>query len=70
MNQSERDELRKKHYQIGDGYICAYCWFYAGEEDGHEQVLYPCDVIRSLDAWEARELEWAYDYLIKSGVHK
>jgi hypothetical protein len=50
MSQTERDELRQKHYQIGDGYICAYCWFYAGEENGHEQALYPCDAIRVLDA--------------------
>jgi hypothetical protein len=64
MNREGRDEVRHKHRKLWDGspvvrIQCAWC-----------RIPYPCDTIQVLDAWEARELEWAYDYLIKSGVHK
>jgi hypothetical protein len=50
MNQEERDKLRRKHHQLGDSYTCAFCRLWDGE--GHEEVAYPCDVIRVLNAWE------------------
>jgi hypothetical protein len=69
MNQKQRDAMRYMHRP------CDLCL--ADGED--EECLgcatcdienYPCDVIKVLNAWELRELEWAYDYLGKSGIHK
>jgi hypothetical protein len=56
MNQQERDALREKHRRkkFVDGYVCAYCEVPIESEDENE-LDYPCDVIKVLDALEAAE---------------
>jgi hypothetical protein len=64
MNQRERDAIREAHNKVESPTAKNSDWCYLCDD------VWPCDAIKVLNAWEVRELEWAYDYLIKSGVHK
>jgi hypothetical protein len=53
MNAAERKALRAKHapfIEIEFGECCSWCC--AGDE--YPSTPYPCDVIKVLDAWEAK----------------
>ena len=53
MNQQERDELREKHKPVkwNNGFVsCDVCNEII--EENYYPVLYPCDVIKMLDATE------------------
>lgn len=55
MNQQERDALREKHqsFLVNDIPKCEYCYLWDDWLYDSDNVDWPCDVIKVLDAWEA-----------------
>jgi len=54
MTHAEREALRAKHYYVADAdeTYCMYCSEWKEGTDDIWPVVYPCDVIKVLDAYE------------------
>lgn len=55
MNAAERQALRKRHAELYG--LCVYCFMpdtYNDKVGEVMPVVYPCDTIKVLDAWEAQ----------------